>query len=121
MCVVLFRMGVTVFPFLSHPDGGAFAPWFVGGVGVLPVPSWGVGSISPYPVLWCWLFSGVGEFLLSLSYPIRVACFSPVGDMYGPWCVGEKRFSPAYLHGMGKECFPYPDVLLDLNGVPRGW
>jgi hypothetical protein len=28
--------------FLSHPDGGVFAPWIVGGEGVLPrFPSWG--------------------------------------------------------------------------------
>jgi hypothetical protein len=31
---------------------------------------------------------------------------------HGVW--GEKGFSPAYLHGMGRECSPYPGALLGL-------
>jgi hypothetical protein len=32
----------SVFPLLFHPDGGVFAPWIVGGEGVLPrYSSWG--------------------------------------------------------------------------------
>jgi hypothetical protein len=89
--------------------------------GVLPrFSTWAGWEVSPYPDIWCWLLSGMGVIWLLLFHP-RCVCFPGWRCVWPMECGGEKGFSPAFLYGMGRVCYPYPGALLGLFVFPGWW